>query len=779
MALVTVFPKGLDADALMKGLGIGFGLERIALFIFERPRLGLAILIAVIALTGYGMTQVRFNDDLRNIFAGNSQVFKDYAEATSDFVDPENELLVLVEGKDLGTPANFQKLEDFQLELQLVDGVDNVFSLFALRQPPDANGDAAPLVGDTSAGLTPDLIKSIRAHPLLGDRMLSADGTAMAFTVTPSQPKAPLTVARTLTAAIDTTAKDVLGGSDLKVTVTGFPVIRYSIADIVRHDQVTLEIFGALIGTVMSLIVFRSFVASILAAAPAIVAALAVVGFMGLAGVKVSVMSTVVPALVMIFGYADGMHLGFAWRKYRNAGYDVVESERLAQRELAGACALSAITTAIAFLSLVISSVTIVQGFGAAGAVGTLGGSLLVLIVHGLIVRLLGRFWKLRPAAKSDNLLALLEGPSAAVGKFSVHFAKPLTLLSLVLFVLLGAAHYSVKPEHSFREDLPSNNPANAALGRLDADFGGVFPLEIIVPSNGLDPTSPEALTRIHAVQDAVAKVDGVGAPLSLWNMAEWLDPADPTHAGAAMNKMLDQVTPTTKSRFIGAKGNALITATTREMSSSQSADIVDQVEREIAATGVTGVKITGITVINARESTRTISNLNVSLLLSVVANLGVIALAFGGLSFGFVSFLPNMLPILAVGTMLFLTGRGMQFTAVMALTVAFGVAVNDSVHFINRFLHTDDNGTLGDRLVETSRRIGPVIIGTTLIIIAGMSTTLTSSMPTIGLFGTIASLTLLAGILGDIVVLPALMAGPGRRWFDRHPTRNPHETKP
>ena len=762
----------------MKRLGIGFGLERIALFAYERPLFGVLVLLVVALLAAFGMTQVRFNDDLRNIFSGDTQTYRDYVAATDEFVDPENELLVLVEGKDLGTPQNFQKLQDFQLELQLLDGVDNVYSLFALRQPPDANGDAAPLVSDASAGLTPDLLKRIRAHPVLGNRLVSADGTAMAFTVTPSEPKAPLEVARKLTNEIRATAKDALGGTDMKATVTGFPVIRYSIADIVRHDQVSLEIIGALIGTVMSLIVFRSFVASILAAAPAIIAALAVVGFMGLTGVKVTVMTTIVPALVMIFGYADGMHLGFAWRKYREAGYGVVEAERLAQRELGGACALSAITTAIAFLSLTISSVTMVRGFGASGAAGTLGGMMLVLIIHGLLMRALGRFWKLRPNRKADNLLVVLERPCAGIGRFTVRYARPLSVLSAILFVLLGAAYYSVKPEHSFREDLPSNNPANAALGRLDRDFGGVFPLEIVVSLKGVDPLSADALGRVRAVQEAVAKVDGVGQPLSLWNLAEWLDPADPVHAGAALKKMLDLATPTTRSRFVGTNGNALITTTSREMSSSQSAALIDKVDAAIASTGVEGVKVTGVTVINARESTRTINVLNASLLLSVVANLGVIALAFGGLSFGMVSFLPNMLPILAVGSMLFLTGRGMQFTAVIALTVAFGVAVNDSVHYINRFLHTDNDGSLAGRLVETSRRIGPVIIGATLIIIAGVSTTLTSGMPTIGLFGKIAALTLVAGILGDLIVLPALMAGPARRWFDRHRTINPHETE-
>lgn len=760
----------------MKRLGIGFGLERIAWLAFDYPRLGLAGLLVIVLLAGFGLTHVRFDDDLRNTFAGDTQTFRDYAAATSEFVDPENELLVLVEGKDLGSPENFKKLQDFQLELQLLGGVDNVYSLFALRQPPDAAGNAPPLVGDSADGLTPDLVRRIRAHPVLGKRLINAAGTAMVFNVTPSQAKAPLSVGRKLAGEIEATAKDVFGGTDLKATVTGFPVIRYSIADIVRHDQIVLNAVGALIGTVMSLIVFRSFVASALAAVPAIAAAVAVVGFMGLFGAKVTVMSTVVPILVMIFGYADGMHLCFAWRKYRAAGHGIVEAERLAQRELGGACALSAITTSVAFLSLTISAVTMVRGFGAIGAVATIGAMVLVLVIHGFLIRVLGRFWRLGPVGKSDNLLAAIEPACGGVGRFAVRFAKPLSLLAVVLLFVFGAAHFSVKPEHSFREDLPANNPANVALGTLDHEFGGVFPLEIVVPLNGADPTSPAALQKIRTIQDAVAKVDGVGTPLSLWNLAEWLDGSDPLASGPAIKRMLGLVTPTTRSRFVGTSGNALITATSHEMRSSEAAVLVDKVDSAIAATGIAGVRVTGVTVINARESTRTINTLNASLLLSVVANLGVIALAFGSLAIGIVSFLPNMLPILAVGTMLFLSGQGMQFTAVIALTVAFGVAVNDSVHFINRFLHTDNAGSLPARLIETSRHIGPVIIGTTLIIIAGLSTTLTSGMPTIATFGKIAALTLIAGIIGDLVILPALMGGPGRRWFGRHPTLKPQE---
>jgi predicted RND superfamily exporter protein len=200
-----------------------------------------------------------------------------------------------------------------------------------------------------------------------------------------------------------------------------------------------------------------------------------------------------------------------------------------------------------------------------------------------------------------------------------------------------------------------------------------------------------------------------------------------------------------------------------------QAEPLIDAIEDATEAAGGPGVQVTGATVVNTRESSRTIGNLNISLALSVVANLAVIAIAFRSIPIGIISFLPNILPIFAVGTLLFLTGRGMQFTAVLALTVAFGIAVDDTLHFINRYRLLGENPPgLRDRLVETSRRIGPVLVGTTIVIVAGLSTTLTSGLPTAALFGWIAAVTLVVALVGDLIFLPALMASFGHRWFAR-----------
>ena len=190
---------------------IGFGLERVAWLALDWPRATAAVFGVVLAVAAFGVTRLSFDEDLRNTFSSGSDAYAFYVKATSEFVDPENETILLVEGGRLAEPETFQRLQDFQFELQVADGIDSVYSLFALREAPNENGDAAPIVNDASRGLTPALADRIRAHPVLGSKLLSTDGKAMVFLVTPSEQKAPLSRARVLNAEIAAKAAEVLG----------------------------------------------------------------------------------------------------------------------------------------------------------------------------------------------------------------------------------------------------------------------------------------------------------------------------------------------------------------------------------------------------------------------------------------------------------------------------------------------------------------------------------------------------------------------------------------
>ena len=751
---------------------IGFGLERVAWVALLWPCTTALILIAILAVAGYGVTCLSFDADLRNTFASNSSAYEFYKSATADFVDPENETIVLVEGEHLGDPNVFQRLQDFQFEMQVADGVDSVYSLFALRQPPNANGDAPPLVSDASTGLTSELADRIRAHPVLGAKLLSANGKAMVFIVTPAQQKAPLEVARLLNAEVERTAKEILGDSGVTVTLTGFPTIRLGILDLLKRDQIVLNAVGAVIGFVMSLIAFRSIVGASLTAIPAIVAGLAVLGSMGLFGIKVTVMSNVIPALVMILGYADGMHLSHAWRKHRDRGKSALEAEWLAQKEVGAACMLTALTVAGAFASLAITDIALVRSFAWTGAAAMIVACPMVLIGHALGAIAAGRFWASGHGSTLD-LLTRVEGPSEALGRFVVRHSRTLGLISAFLFVVLGFMYWNVPAEHSIREHLPKNNAANAALGRFDTEFGGAFPIQIVIPKTALPATSPARLALIGRVHRAAAGVEGAATPLSVWSLYEWLGGDGDPRAAAKLDAALAQMAPEARSRFLGPGGEALVTVNVQEAPTHILDVRVAAIEAAVAAAAPgEHVAVTGVTVVLNREASRTIANLNWSLATAVFGDIILMVIAFRNIPIGIVSCLANTLPLFATGALLYLSGRGMQFTSVIALTVAFGIAVDDTIHYINRFLVLRGREEpLDRRIIETSREVGPVLVGTTIIILAGLSTTFASGLPTVTLFGVIAGVTLVVAALGDLIVMPALIAGYARRWFEKKPT--------
>src|SRR5690606_23376461 len=111
----------------------------------------------------------------------------------------------------------------------------------------------------------------------------------------------------------------------------------------------------------------------------------------------------------------------------------------------------------------------------------------------------------------------------------------------------------------------------------------------------------------------------------------------------------------------------------------------------------------------------------------------------------GFASFLPNLFPIFAAGAVLALTGSGLQFASIIALTIAFGLALNAAVHYFNRLRLEHKAGENPD--IGVSRAtvlVGPALILTTLVLAVGLGVTTFSSLPSLRLFGWLTAFALL-----------------------------------
>ena len=132
----------------------------------------------------------------------------------------------------------------------------------------------------------------------------------------------------------------------------------------------------------------------------------------------------------------------------------------------------------------------------------------------------------------------------------------------------------------------------------------------------------------------------------------------------------------------------------------------------------------------------------------------------------GLASVLPSLFPIFATGTLLYLTGQGLQFASIIAITVAFSLAIDSTIHFLNRY-HLEEmrlktgSGVEHTRqsLVKTMHHIGPAVILTTIVLALGLGVTMLSDLPSLRQFGQLTAVCLMAALIGQLVILPATTA--------------------
>jgi uncharacterized protein len=137
------------------------------------------------------------------------------------------------------------------------------------------------------------------------------------------------------------------------------------------------------------------------------------------------------------------------------------------------------------------------------------------------------------------------------------------------------------------------------------------------------------------------------------------------------------------------------------------------------------------------------------------------------GVMAGLISMLPNIFPlILSFGAMCYM-GLEIDIGTMMTASVALGVAVDDTIHFLSWFrTHLDRGMDRAEAVIETYRRVGPAMAQTTLVGGLGLFVFALSTFTPTQRFGTLMLVMLAIALVGDLIFLPALLAGPMGRFF-------------
>lgn len=750
-------------------MSAGFGLEKLGLLSLRYPWLCLVGAALITPLLAYGASQLEFSSDVREIFRSDDPAFRQLELVEQRFPSSRRDIQVVVSSDTTFDLDELKALQRLHQELEALDEVRGVLSMFSAIQAPEDGSEPEPLFPDDLSELDnwEDLRRQAARHPLIADKLLADDGSLAVFPVSLVGGERSAATDRRLVEKVRAKAEEVLTDTDLELRLTGLSVMRIEIISALARDQSTFRVLALAIGLVISWVFFRrlSFVA--VAGIPPAVAVIWLLGGMWLAGQEINLLTGIAPTIVLVIVFSDCLHLLFSIRDSVRTGESLETAIETAVRRVGPACVLTSLTTTLALASLIWVPHPFVSNFGITAASGTAVALVAtLLLVPALSVPLLRNFAKeARGTGQEDVVRRAVDAVCHAAADAVTIAPRTIAAVGFLLVLTGGWLHSLNEPRYSYASNLPQDHPALDALHAVDAKLAGANTLQVLIDwPTDYDLMSYNTLEVIRKVHGILEREPALGAVTSFHGIEQWLGNGEDGELRLLEFLKDAQTTSLVEGLAAPEENSVLVTAQFGELTSDELQPILDRLERHLKDIEDQDLKVeiavTGIVPISARASHDMIQQLNRSLMIAIGLILVLIALAMQSLGAGIVSILPNLFPIAMGGAYLYLVEGGLQFTSLVAFTVGFGIAVDSTIHMLNRYrLEKSDKQDLATSLRRTITTVGPVVIMSTIVLAAGIGTSLLSSLPMVHLYGTVVVIVLLSAIVGDLLFLPALMA--------------------
>ena len=745
-----------------------------------------ALVLGACVLAGWGGSRLEVDDQPTSIIRSDDAAFAQMEEVFEQFGSDDGACLLLLEGADPFSPAGVRGLRRLVDALEELDGiVTGAVSLLDMRTRV-----GLPLLPTAEA--SPESFEEARAaaaaHPLVAGKLLGSDGTTNLVVAQLADETLPVAELRrrvraieavlagnTAGSAADDTAgspADTTGGREpgasagrspaapWRVSMTGVPPLRVQIFDAIRREQVVLSLLAGVVGAVISFAVFRRLGPVLITSAASLVSAWWALGVMGASGETINLLNAALPVLVLVIALTDGMHLMIAVLRRREEGAHPHRAGAHAIRSLGRACMLTSLTTAIGFASLAVSDIEVIRRFGLVFA-GAVGLTFLAVIT---VVPLLGSaFLRRTPSGSAALQGAGLARPFELAARAVVGRSRLVTALGTAITVGMAAVSLQMVPDNRLTEAVPHDHAAARTLDRLEAVFGGSVETSILVEFED----EQAGLDAMVAVEERLAEEPFATGSLSIVDVLRSLPGGDEPRAAAL------ELLPATATRSLLRRdlGRALIRFRVPDEGAAVAepgyARIQDGLRTVEAAHPGVRLHLTGTGYVARTNVNVIIEDFALGLWVAALTIVFVLAAAFRSLRLGLLSVIPNAFPLAVAGSVLAGLGLELQVSSVLAFTVCLGIAVDDTIHLVSRYRAERLRGRPPEEAaVRAVTAVGRALVITTLVLVGGWGMLLLSEVPTTQLFGVIGLVGLTAALVGDLILLPAMLVAfdPDRR---------------
>lgn len=547
----------------------------------------------------------------------------------------------------------------------------------------------------------------------------------------------------------------------------GVHVLGHQLIDIVRNDLVVFGLAIAVLIAILLLILFRELRWLVIAFGACLVSIGSTMGLFALVGLKATVISANFIALQLILTLAMVVHLIVQYREYArlNADWDPRRLVRETMASKTPPILYTGATTAIGFAALLASGIQPVISFGWMMIIAVAISMAVVLVLFPSLLMILDRRTDADEARPIRRSLAALADAVLARAGLTLAFA------AIVLAVCV-AGFFRLQLENSFINYFDEDTEVHRELTFIDRHLGGSTPLDVVYPvppAEGdlmMEAEQFQAMQKIQALFERREAVGKIMSPVNFTALAREVNDGRPLteyEVTAAYRLMDDELRESLLGAYFAAETNEVrfnlrIQDSTEGLDRSELlASLREDVETVLGEDAE--YQMANLFVLYEDILDRLFRSQVLTLGIVLAAIMLAFLLIFRSFRIALAAIVPNVLVTATVFGIMGWFGIPLDLMTITIAAVALGIAVDDTIHYVHRFLEESRSSDAADAVRRTHTSVGFAVLYTTIIIVAGFASLVFSDFVPSTLFGLLTGVALGGAFLFDMTVLPVLLA--------------------
>ena len=814
--------------------------------VIDRPVMALGLIFVPVVFFAFYIPDFKLDASSESIILEHDDALKYYRASRAIYGSDDFLIVVYTPHDDLFSPSSLAHLKKLRDELARIDSVQTIHSILdvPLVNSPKVSlaelRDGAGIRTLETPGVNRELArKELLESPVYQNHIISADGRTTALQVlfkedatynamlnkrdrlrekeaeselTPEEAAALQSVEQTfhqyhaIVIAAENKDTEVVRGildkyrDNAQLYLGGARMIVADMIGFIEHDITTFGA-GILVFLLAALVYFfRALRWVLLPMSCCLISVVVMTGYLGFMDWRVTVISSNFVSLLLIITMSLTIHLIVRYRILNEVRYRILKEEApmvsqktlvfYTMKDMTKPCFYTAITTIVAFCSLMVSDIRPVVDFGWMMTIGIALAFVLNFLYFPAVLVLLKPE---KVSLRTDATKAF----TMAVAGFTLKYAKPIVAASVLVAVLGGMGIAQLEVENRFIDHFKSSTEIYRGMELIDTKLGGTIPLDFVIdagepvaafseatddpfddPFGQEDGASDETsywfngyrLTQIETIHDYLESLPEVGKVLSLATgmkvikqLNDGLMPDD--YELALLRKYLpEDVKEALLDPYLSPEADQT-RLTMRLIESSPTLkrkELIERIQRylvdEIGFAEPT-VHPTGMALLY--------SHLLHSLYRSQILTMGMVfasillmfIVLFRRVSLSIVAILPNLLAACAVLGLMGWWGIPLDIMTITIAAITVGIAVDHAIHYIHRFqVEFVRHQTYRETVLACHGSIGRAIYYTALTITVGFSILAFSNfIPTI-YFGLLTGFAMMVALMSNLTLLAALL---------------------